>query len=344
MNASQYSNNGPCLQLLVGILAEFHGARYCIAFANGFWALVMTIEAIKLRGKTEILIPSLTYRRMADLVSWTGLSPIYYDINPMTLTADSQLIESKINENTAAVLGVHPIVNCFPTVDIKKLCNKYSLPFIMDSVESAYEVKDGKRVGSQALAEVFSMHASKLINGCEGGYVTTSNQDLYDQLKLTRAFGFKGPEDIEYDNGINAKLNEIHAAFALSNLDKLENLVIHNKSIYMQYKKILARIKGLELLEFNDLEQTSYKNIVVKITEYFPVTRDILVKKLNDQSILARAYYDPPLHIKENDNSFLPNTESCSKNHIILPSGYQISLEDVDYICNVINNIKSRCQ
>ena len=62
----------------------------------------------------------------------------------------------------------------------------------MDSVESAYEVKDGKRVGSQALAEVFSMHASKLINGCEGGYVTTSNQDLYDQLKLTRAFGFRG--------------------------------------------------------------------------------------------------------------------------------------------------------
>ena len=70
---------------------------------------------------------------MADLVSWTGLSPIYYDINPMTLTADSQLIESKINENTAAVLGVHPIVNCFLQLPSKNyvISTAYHLSWIV---------------------------------------------------------------------------------------------------------------------------------------------------------------------------------------------------------------------
>ncbi len=339
IQAGQYSNNGPCLQLLEMRLAEFHKSRYCIAFANGFWALVMTIEATKLNGKTEILIPSLTYRRMADLVSWAGLSPVYYDIDPMTLTGNSQLIESKISENTSAILGVHPIVNCFPTEEVKRLCNKYDLPFIMDSVESAYECQNGKRVGSQAVAEVFSMHASKLINGCEGGYVTTSSADLYEQLLLTRGFGFKGPENIEYDNGVNAKLNEMHAAFALSNLDLLEQLIHHNKEIYMQYKESLESIKGLKLLEFNDEEQTSYKNIVVKICDDFPIDRDELVLMLNNKSILARSYYHPPLHTKENNNSYLPYTDLCSKNHLILPSGYQINVEDIQYICSILGGV-----
>ena len=64
---------------------------------------------------------------MADLVSWAGLSPVYYDIDPITLTGNTGLIESKINKNTSAILGVHPIVNCFPTEEVNELCNKYNL-------------------------------------------------------------------------------------------------------------------------------------------------------------------------------------------------------------------------
>ena len=265
------------MQLLEKRLAKFHESKYCVAFANGFWGLVMTIEESKLKGKTEILIPSLTYRRMADLVSWAGLSPVYYDIDPITLTGNTELIESKINKNTSAILGVHPIVNCFPTDEVNELCNKYNLPLIMDSVESAYECQNGKRVGSQSIAEVFSMHTGKLLNGCEGGYVTTNSTDLYQRLLLIRGFGFKGAENIECENGINAKLNEMHAAFALSNLDLLDQLIVHNKSIYMEYKKSLETVKGISLLEFNDKEQTSYKNIVVKVCEHFPLNRDRLI-------------------------------------------------------------------
>ena len=173
----------------------------------------------------------------------------------------------------------------------------------------------------------------------EGGYVTTSSSDLYQRLLLIRGFGFKGAENIECDNGINAKLNEMHAAFALSNLDLLDQLIVHNKEIYMQYKRNLERVKGISLLEFNDEEQTSYKNIVVKICENFPLNRDSLLLTLNNKSILARAYYYPPLHIKEGCNSYLPNTDLCGKNHLILPSGYQISIEDVDFICGILKRL-----
>ena len=77
----QYANNGPCLRLLEESLAEFHHAKFCIAFCSGFWALVLAINAIALKGKTEIIIPSLTYRRLADIAAWVNLKPHFCEVD-----------------------------------------------------------------------------------------------------------------------------------------------------------------------------------------------------------------------------------------------------------------------
>ncbi|WP_114990351.1 aminotransferase class I/II-fold pyridoxal phosphate-dependent enzyme [Synechococcus sp. UW179A] len=336
----QYSNNGPCVKLLEKRLARFHKCKYCITFSNGFWGLVLALDCLKLANRNEVLIPSLTYRRMADLVTWAELKPVYYDIDPNTLTAKKQHIEEKLTQNTAAVLGVQPIVNCFPTYAIKQLCENHKIPFIMDSVESAYEMNNGSKVGAQATVEVFSMHASKLLNGGEGGYATTNEEYIYKKLSSLRGFGFEGPDNLKYENGINAKLNEVHAALALANLDSIESLVRHNRRIYQSYKNELFDIPGIELIYFNESEKTSYKNIVVKINTSFPLSRDQLEEYLNQNSFLARSYYSPPLHIQNKTDVKLPNTESCSLNHLILPSGYQCTTKDVADICKLIRSLK----
>ena len=74
-------------------------------------------------------------------------------------------------------------------------------------------------------------------------------------------------------------------------------------------------------------------NIVVKVCEYFSLNRDRLnldfkqqVYTLQEPIIIAPSY-------REESNSYLLNTNLCEENHLILPSGYQISLEDVHYIC-----------
>ncbi|MEJ2650135.1 MAG: aminotransferase class I/II-fold pyridoxal phosphate-dependent enzyme, partial [Sedimentisphaerales bacterium] len=63
----QYTNNGPVNKLLEKRLAGFHQTKYCVTFSSGFWALVLAIRVLALKGKTEIIMPSLTYRRMSDM-------------------------------------------------------------------------------------------------------------------------------------------------------------------------------------------------------------------------------------------------------------------------------------
>ena len=185
--SEQYTNNGPCVRLLEERLASFHNVKYTVTFSSGFWALVLAIDCVKKNKDGEILLPSLTYRRLADLVSWSNLKPSFYDIKADTLTCDIESVRKKINKKTAVILGVHPIVNLFPTKDLSLLCREYDIPFLMDSVESCYEINsDNIRVGTEAPIEVFSMHASKLLNGAEGGYITTNDKYLYEKLKLMR--------------------------------------------------------------------------------------------------------------------------------------------------------------
>src|SRR5690606_37902732 len=73
--AHQFTNNGPLVQLLEQRLAAFHQASHCVTFCSGFWALVLAIKCLALPKRREIIMPSLTYRRMADVAAWAGLVP-----------------------------------------------------------------------------------------------------------------------------------------------------------------------------------------------------------------------------------------------------------------------------
>ena len=170
------------ISLLEKKLADFHETKYCISMCSGFWALVMAIDCLKIETRKDIIMPSLTYRRLADLVSWCGLKPKFCEVDSKSLSIKASSVSSLIDENTALILGVHPIVNTCDTKSLRELSEVKKIPLLMDSVESVFESTEDGKVGSQATAEVFSLHASKLINGGEGGYITTSNKKLYEKL------------------------------------------------------------------------------------------------------------------------------------------------------------------
>ena len=332
-----YTNNGCLLLELEDRLANFHQTKYCVAFNSGFWALALSIREFHIKGKTEVIIPSLTYRRLADIIYWAGLTPVFCDVDFNTLAVSRELIEKHLTSNTALVLAVHPIINTCDVHGISELCKEKSIPLLFDSVESVYETAKGDKIGGFGLGECFSLHASKFINGFEGGYLTTNDKFVYDRLKYLRAFGFDSPERI-IGLGINAKMNEIHAAMALSCMDELDSQVIKNKNIYRRYKYRLRDFPGFKLVEFDEHEKTSFKNILVEVTGIWKSKRDFIVSLLNAEGILSRSYYDPPLH----HGSFfsitykLDNTEVLSKKFILMPCGHHVSETDVDKILDLL--------
>ena len=92
-------------------LAIVHGTKYCITFCNGLWGIVLAIKALALAGKSEVIMPAMTYRRLADIAAWLGLTPHFCDVAPNILGASVTTVAKCINTNTALLLIAQPIVN-----------------------------------------------------------------------------------------------------------------------------------------------------------------------------------------------------------------------------------------
>ena len=336
----QYTNNGPNVKLLERRLAEFHQTAFCVTFCSGFWAIALAISVLAIKGKTEIVMPSLTYRRMNDIAAWVKLKPHFCEVDPTTLSMSAATVRPCINENTALILGVHPIVNCCDVDELVTLAKEKHIPILFDSVESIYESTPNGRVGGFGCAEAFSLHACKLLNGFGGGYLTTNNSQLAKQLSIMRGFGFDAVDHVAVPGGLNAKLNEMHAAMTLASLDDVEAQVVRNRDRYHAYKRLLPGVPGIRLLEFDERYRSGFKNIVAQLTDDWPLSRANTISVLNAEGILARAYYAPPLHRKPMKYGFvyadLPLTDQLSEKFLNLPCGHLVSVENIGEIVGML--------
>lgn len=329
----QYTDDNTLGKQLEQRLGNLHQTEFCVTFCSGFWALVLAISSLARRRRTEIVMPSLTYRRMADIAAWTKLKPHFCDVEQKTLANNADNVRCCINENTALILGVHPIVGLCDIEGLVDLAKEMNIPLLLDSVESVWEFFTGRKIGGFGTAEIFSLGASKLVNGFEGGYLTTNDAKLAARLSLARDFGLKGQYNVVVPGGLNAKLSEIHAAMALASLDDIEDQIVRNRQRYLTYRRLLDPLEGVRLLKFNESHRPSYKNIVIEILEDWPLTRSDTVSILNAEMIFARAYYTPPLHRKRMAYPYvpveLPMTDFLAERFVSLPCGHLVSNEDI---------------
>jgi dTDP-4-amino-4,6-dideoxygalactose transaminase len=340
--ARQYTDHGCVEKLLERRLAEFHHVEHCISFAGGFWGLVLSMKCLALPGKTEVVMPSLTYRRLADIVAWAGLTPHFCEVDPVTLCVTAQTAAPCINENTALILGVHPIVNCFDVAGLEQLSAQTGVPLLIDAVESVYETYRGRKVGSFGRAECFSMQSSKLLNAFEGGYVTTNDSALAARLRDMRHFGLRADGTLD-EIGIDAKQNEMHAAMALAALDDVEAQVLRNRDRYYVYKRLVPAVPDVRLIQFDEGERCGYKNIVVELQDGWPVKRERVLAILHAEHMLSRPYYFPALHQKRTDYATvagdLSATGALAERFLMLPCGHFVSESDIEDIVALLGFI-----
>jgi dTDP-4-amino-4,6-dideoxygalactose transaminase len=320
-------------------LAALHGTYHCVTVNSGFWGLALLIDELNLPSATEVVLPSLTYRRMADAIAWTGLVPNFCDIEKDTLANSARTVLPCINDNTALIIGVHPVGGHCDIDGLTSLANDKGIPLIFDSVESAHELHSGKRIGGFGQAEIFSLGASKLINGFEGGYITTNNSTLATRLRKKRA-------GQGFGRAVSVKLPEIHAAMALSGLDDLPSQLIRNLARFSRYRSELADLPELRLVEQALETEPSHKNIVIEVLDGWPFSRDRTVNLLNAENILARSYYAPPLTDKpmsyRHIATKLPVTNWASTRFISMPCGHLVDTEDISLIIDFLRLLKIR--
>lgn len=343
------TNNGPLVREFEKQIAAFLRVKHCVAMCNGTVALELAIRALGMKG--EVIVPSLTFVATAHALKWQEITPVFCDIDPDSFCIEPDEIERRITAKTSGIIGVHLYGRPCAVERIQSIADKHGLKIVYDAAHAVGCSHKGRMIGNFGDCEVFSFHATKILNTFEGGAVTTNDDDLAKKIRLMQNFGFSGEDSVIYI-GTNGKMNEICAAMGLTNLEDFEGFVEVNRRNWLSYQKGLHSIPGIRLMQYDDTERNNCQYIIVEVDSgQFGKSRDDLKAILFDHNILARRYFYPGCHRMEPYRTLypdaginLPATEAFTERVLALPTGTQIGPEQIEKICQLISNVQESTQ
>ena len=329
------TNNGIKHRTLEAQLCDYLGVKNTTLFVNGHMALEMVIAAMGLTG--EVITTPFTFASTTHAIVRNGLTPVFCDINLYDYTIDVNKIESLITDKTSAIIPVHVYGNICDYKAIEKIAQKHNLKVIYDAAHAFGVEVDGVGVGNLGDASMFSFHATKVFNTIEGGCVCYHNENLKTKLNNLKNFGIKNAEEVEAVGG-NAKMNEFAAAMGICNLRHIDEEIAKRKAVYSRYIERLSGVSGIKLCETQDNVKPNYAYFPV-VFDGYKYNRDEVDKKLRENDIVARKYFYPITNSFEcynYDVSATPVALDVSKKVLTLPMYADLTLEDIDKVCDVI--------
>ncbi len=322
-------------------LKDYLGVSNMSLFCNGHLALMIAIRAMNFPKGSEIITTPFSFSSTTHAIVDNGLIPVFCDINDVDYTIDVDKIESLITDRTVAILPVHVYGHICDVEKIDKIAKKHHLKVIYDAAHVFGVQYKGKSIASYGDISMFSFHATKVFNTIEGGALVYNNDSLKDVLEKLKNFGINGPEKVELV-GINAKMNEFQAAMGICNLRHIDREIEKRSKVYKRYVKRLSNISGITISK----EQKG----VVPNYAYFPIvfdkkkfgkTRDEVMDELRKENIYTRKYFYPLINdydcYKDKYSSKdTPIAKYISDNVLTIPMYADLSLDDVDRICDII--------
>lgn len=336
-----YNNNGPLHERLEHQLCQFLGVKHVLLVSNATLGLMMVADALELTGK--VLMPAFTFIASAQSVSWAGLNPLFCDIDRDTHQIDVNEILNRMDDEVSAVMGVNLWGgSCQPKV-LEKLADSLGVPLYFDSAHAfGCAVEEGK-IGGFGRAEVFSFHATKILNATEGGCISTNDDDLALRLRSMRP-SYGATASVPVVRVANARMSEAQAAVALMSLEDFPENRANNEKLYRLYEGRLREIPGIRLVEPAQVVFSNYQYLICEVdANQFGLSRDQLLEVLKAENVIARRYFYPGLHrcIPYVDDpryggGALPHTDELCQVCVQLPIGARVSEASVEKICDIL--------
>lgn len=338
------TNNGPMHQQLEKELARYLGVNYLSLFNNGTNALLTALQALDLTG--EVITTPYSFIATANSIVWNGLTPVFVDIDPITLNLDPAQIEAAITEKTTSILPVHCYGNICNVDEIQEIADKHGLRVLYDAAH-AFGVKDaGGSILRHGDLSVLSFHATKVFNTFEGGAVICHNEEMKIRVDRLKNFGIVDEITIS-DVGINGKMSEINSAFGLLQLNHIDAELQKRKSVDELYREKLSGIEGITLVEKVAGLESNYSYFPILVEDSYPLTRDELCEKLKSEEIYARRYFYPlisdsaPFKSYSSSSTFsLKEAKAISNQVLCLPLFPGLSCDSLQCIVDSIKENK----
>ena len=323
--------------------AKFIGTKYAIGCANGLDALIWIFRAYKelgvMQDGDEVIVPANTYIATILAITENNLKPILVEPKLNTLEIDDDKIEERITSKTKAICIVHLYGRNAYTDKIGALCKKYNLKLVEDNAQAhGCKHTDGRITGSIGDAAGHSFYPGKNLEALgDGGAVTTNDEELAITVRTLANYGSSKKYVFKY-TGRNSRLDEIQAAVLDVKLKYLVEDNAHRKAVANYYYDHIKH----PLISLPDRLPDSQN-----VYHLFPILcekRDTLHDYLEKNGVGTIIHYPIAPHkqecYKEWNGMTLPITEYIADHELSLPIGPTITLDEVDYVVDLINRFE----
>ncbi len=327
------TNNGPLVNELELRLKEYLEVPHLLYLNNGTIALQIAIKALGLAG--EVITTPFSYVATTSSVVWEGCTPVFVDIDPLTLNLDPNKIEEAITPLTSAILATHVYGIPCDVESIEDIAKRHNLKVIYDAAHAFGTIYKGKSLFQYGDVATTSFHATKLYHTVEGGAVFTKDPALLKRMAYMRNFGHDGPECFN-GVGINGKNSEFHAAMGLVNLRYVDSILQRRRLQHKWYDHALHNLEHQKVQWKGDTAQWNHAYYAILLPNEEKLLR--MAQELEKNWIYPRRYFYPLLstldYIKQAKE--LPWAVNAASRVLCLPLYHELEQEDVDFIVRIL--------
>lgn len=290
---SGYLSLGPRVPAFEQAFAGRLGATCASAVSSGTAGLHLALRAVGVTDGDEVVTSPFSFVASANVMLFERATPVFADIDPVTLTLDPDAAAAAITERTTAILPVH--IFGWPA-DLAAL-RRHGLPLVEDACEALGAVHpDGTPVGATGDPAVFAFYANKQMTTGEGGVVTMGDPAMKVRIDSERNQGRAPDMDwLDHDRlGFNYRLSDIACAIGLAQLDRLDDMLAGRARVAALYREALAGIEGLTLPCEDGGARRGWFVFVVQLPR--GVDRDATIRALRERGIQSKPYL-PAIHL-----------------------------------------------
>ena len=335
---------GPKLGEFEQAFCEYSGRKHAIAVNSGTSGLYLCMEALGIGPGDEVITTPFTFIASVTSIMMSGATPVFVDVDPVSLNMDPERIEEKITDKTKAILPVVVFGNPAGQDRVCEIAEKHGLAVIEDSCEGLGSVLNGKKVGCFGTMSMFAFYPNKQITTGEGGMILTDDDELADMCYSLRNQGRgKGGGWLAHDRlGYNYRLSDINCAMGIVQLGRLGEFVTKRQKVAAMYQELLAGENRLIVPVAPDGCDMSWFVFVVRIADAGVTIdqRNAVLGKMIERGVQVSNYF-PPVYLqpfmvekfgyKQGDFAI---TDSVCKSTMALPFHNNLTREDAGIVCD----------
>ena len=356
INKRKLSGDGEYTKKCSRWLEEKCGCDKTLLTTSCTHALEMAAILAEIKAGDEVIMPSFTFVSTADAFVMRGAKIVFVDIRPDTMNIDEKLVESAITAKTKAIVPVHYAgVGC--EMDrILEIAARYRLTVVEDDAQGLMGTYKGKALGTFGTFGCISFHETKNYSMGEGGAILINDPDYYERAEIIREKGtnrskfYRGEID-KYtwvDCGSSYLPSELNAAYLYAQLEEADAI---NNDRLASWNRYYENLKPLADKEYISLpfvpEYCSHNAHMFYIKVGDVEERSALIAFLKENGVHSVFHYIP-LHSAQAGRKYGTfagedkYTTRESERLLRLPMYYGLKREDVDYVCEKIQEFFSK--